>query len=91
MIAFFTFIRTYITIKYCISNELFNKYINDLIIKFKDQYDNLSTHTHKGIEFLDKYGQFIKDRSNIEIEYASKLRRLVKNHQIKKKDDEENQ
>lgn len=56
-----------------------------------DQYDNLSAQTHRGYEFLEKYGQFIKDRSTIEIEYASKLRRLVKNHQIKKKDDEENQ
>ncbi|CAG2167372.1 unnamed protein product [Oppiella nova] len=56
-----------------------------------DQYDNLSVQTHRGIEFLDKYGQFIKERSNIETEYASKLRRLVKTHQIKKKDDEESQ
>ncbi len=60
-------------------------------IWLQDQYDNLSTHTHKGIEFLDKFGQFIKDRCAIEIEYASKLRRLVKNHQIKKKDDDDNQ
>lgn len=58
---------------------------------FQDQYDNLSSHTLRGIEFLDKYGQFIKERTSIEIEYASKLRRLVKNYQVKKRDDEDNQ
>ena len=58
---------------------------------FQDQYDNLSSHTLKGIESLDKYGQFIKERCSIEIEYASKLRRLVKNYQVKKRDDEDNQ
>ncbi|CAG2122655.1 unnamed protein product, partial [Medioppia subpectinata] len=57
----------------------------------QDQYDNLSAQSHRGIEFLDKYGQFIKERATIETEYASKLRRLVKSHQTKKRDDEENQ
>ncbi|KAI1289549.1 Formin-binding protein 1-like [Halotydeus destructor] len=56
-----------------------------------DQYPNLSDHTHKGIEFLDKYGSFIKERCAIEVEYAGKLKRLVKTHQIKKKDEEDNQ
>lgn len=41
---------------------------------FQDQYDNLSLHTLKGIDFLEKYGQFMKDRATIECEYASKLR-----------------
>lgn len=41
---------------------------------FQDQYDRLSLHTQKGIEFLDRYGNFIKDRSAIENEYAGKLR-----------------
>lgn len=44
------------------------------LFSFQDQYDRLSLHTHKGIEFLDRYGNFIKDRSAIENEYASKLR-----------------
>lgn len=57
-----------------------------------DQYDNLAIHTQKGIDFLDRYGNFIRDRSAIEVEYASKLRRLVKNYQPKKsKEDEENE
>uniref|UniRef100_A0A0K8TM08 Putative cdc42-interacting protein cip4 n=1 Tax=Tabanus bromius TaxID=304241 RepID=A0A0K8TM08_TABBR len=54
-----------------------------------DQYENLATHTNKGIEFLDKYGNFVRDRCAIETEYAAKLRRLVKNYQPKKKDEED--
>lgn len=41
---------------------------------FQDQYDNLSLHTQKGIDFLEKYGHFIRDRCAIEMEYAGKLR-----------------
>ncbi|XP_065089996.1 formin-binding protein 1-like isoform X8 [Ochlerotatus camptorhynchus] len=61
-------------------------------IELWDQYENLATHTQKGIDFLDRYGNFIRDRSAIEVEYAGKLRRLVKNYQPKKsKEDEENE
>ncbi|CAH0722417.1 unnamed protein product, partial [Brenthis ino] len=56
-----------------------------------DQYDNLAAHTHKGIEFLDKYGNFVKERCAIELEYAGKLRRLVKNYQPKRKEEDEYQ
>lgn len=56
-----------------------------------DQYDNLSTHTQRGIDFLERYGHFVRDRCAIETEYAAKLRRLVKNYQPKKKDEEEYQ
>ncbi|KAM7357803.1 formin-binding protein 1-like Cip4 isoform 5-T6 [Cochliomyia hominivorax] len=56
-----------------------------------DQYDNLAIHTNKGIEFLDKYASFIRDRLAIETEYAAKLRRLVKNYQPKKKEEEDNE
>ncbi|XP_064214002.1 cdc42-interacting protein 4 homolog isoform X2 [Tribolium castaneum] len=56
-----------------------------------DQYDNLSIHTMKGIDFLEKYGHFVKDRAAIEYEYAAKLRRLVKTYQPKKKDEDDYQ
>ncbi|XP_052860628.1 formin-binding protein 1-like isoform X3 [Anopheles cruzii] len=57
-----------------------------------DQYDNLATHTQKGIDFFERFGHFIRDRSAIEVEYALKLRRLVKNYQPKKnKEDDENE
>ncbi|XP_076346756.1 formin-binding protein 1 homolog isoform X14 [Tachypleus tridentatus] len=60
-------------------------------VELWDQYDNLGAHTQRGIDFLDKYAQFIKDRCSIEGEYASKLRRLVKNYQPKKKEEEDYQ
>lgn len=41
---------------------------------FQDQFTNVAAHTLKGIDFLDKYGNFVKDRCAIEIEYAAKLR-----------------
>ncbi|XP_067124598.1 formin-binding protein 1-like isoform X2 [Centruroides vittatus] len=54
-----------------------------------DQYDNLSIHTHRGIDFLDKYGQFVKERCSIEHEYAYKLKKLIKNHLPKKINEDE--
>ncbi|KRF84525.1 uncharacterized protein Dvir_GJ11972, isoform B [Drosophila virilis] len=63
----------------------------DWHMEFLDQYDNLSIHTNKGIEVLDKYANFLRDRVVIETEYAGKLRRLVKNYQPKKKEEEDNE
>ncbi|XP_046399588.1 formin-binding protein 1-like isoform X5 [Ischnura elegans] len=60
-------------------------------IELWDQYDNIAAHTQKGIDFLEKYGHFIRDRCAIEMDYAGKLRRLVKNYQPKKKDEEDYQ
>ena len=57
----------------------------------QDQFGSLSDHTAKSIEFLDKYNLFMKERCAFESEYAGKLKRLVKHHQLKKKDDEDNQ
>lgn len=60
-------------------------------IELWDQYENISLHTQKGIDFLEKYGHFIKDRCNIEMEYAKSLRKLVKTYTPKKKDEEDYQ
>lgn len=54
-----------------------------------DQYDNLSMHTMKGVDFLERFGHFLRDRCTIEVEYASKLRKLVKQYQPKKKEYED--
>lgn len=51
---------------------LFSFYLPSVF--FQDQYENLSLHTQKGIEFLERYGHFIRDRCAIEFEYAAKLR-----------------
>lgn len=55
-----------------------------------DQFDTISSHTAKGIEFLDKLKHFLSDRCLIETEYASRLRKLAKNYDntSKKKDEE---
>lgn len=54
-----------------------------------DQADAISAHTQKGIEHLEKYGLYLKERAAIEDDYAAKLRALVKKNLGKKKDDEE--
>lgn len=53
-----------------------------------DQFDTISNHTAKGIEFLEKLGHFVRDRCSIEIDYAGKLRKLAKNYDQTKKRDE---
>ncbi|XP_049315087.1 formin-binding protein 1-like isoform X16 [Bactrocera dorsalis] len=59
--------------------------------EFWDQYENISSQTNKGIEFLEKYCSFIQDRLAIEKEYATKLRRLAKSYQPKKREEEDNE
>ncbi|XP_061169788.1 formin-binding protein 1-like isoform X5 [Saccostrea echinata] len=54
-----------------------------------DQYDTIATHTQKGIDFCERFTHFLKDRCSIELKYASDLKRLVKNYQPKKKEEEE--
>ncbi|XP_048839936.1 formin-binding protein 1a isoform X12 [Brienomyrus brachyistius] len=57
-----------------------------------DQFDNLEKHTHWGIEFVERYTKFIKERSEIEVNYAKQIRNLSKKYQPKKnsKEEEEN-
>uniref|UniRef100_A0A0N5B0I1 Formin-binding protein 1-like n=1 Tax=Syphacia muris TaxID=451379 RepID=A0A0N5B0I1_9BILA len=54
-----------------------------------DQIDSVSNYTQKGIEHLEKFAAFLKDRATIETEYAAKLRALVKKNLSKKKEDED--
>ncbi|KAH8378926.1 hypothetical protein KR009_002127, partial [Drosophila setifemur] len=56
-----------------------------------DQNENLAIHTNRGIDALDKYANFLRERVAIESDYALKLRRLVKNYQPKKKEEEDNE
>ncbi|XP_078812049.1 formin-binding protein 1 isoform X44 [Oryzias latipes] len=55
----------------------------------KDQFDNLEKHTQWGIEYVDKYTKFVKERSEIEISYAKQIRNLSKKYQPKKNSKEE--
>ncbi|XP_048874850.1 formin-binding protein 1 isoform X15 [Brienomyrus brachyistius] len=58
----------------------------------KDQFDNLEKHTQWGIEFVERYTKFVKERSEIELSYAKQIRNLSKKYQPKKnsKEEEEN-
>ncbi|KAF6019093.1 hypothetical protein EB796_022590 [Bugula neritina] len=53
-----------------------------------DQFDKVTDHTQKGIEFCERYTHFIKDRAKIEADYANALRRLTKSYLPKKKEEE---
>ncbi|XP_066569105.1 formin-binding protein 1 isoform X4 [Amia ocellicauda] len=54
-----------------------------------DQFDNLEKHTQWGIEFVERYTKFVKERSEIEISYAKQIRNLSKKYQPKKNSKEE--
>ncbi|TNM92218.1 hypothetical protein fugu_019230 [Takifugu bimaculatus] len=54
-----------------------------------DQFDNLEKHTQWGIEYLEKYNKFVKERSEIELNYAKQIRNLSKKYQPKKNSREE--
>lgn len=55
----------------------------------KDQFDNLEKHTQWGIDILEKYIKFVKERTEIELSYAKQLRNLSKKYQPKKNSKEE--
>ena len=44
----------------------------------QDQFDNLEKHTQWGIEYLEKYTKFVKERSEIETNYAKQIRWVLK-------------
>ncbi|XP_056287796.1 formin-binding protein 1 isoform X2 [Pseudoliparis swirei] len=54
-----------------------------------DQFDNLEKHTQWGIEFVEKYTKFVKERSEIETNYAKQIRNLSKKYQPKRNSREE--
>ncbi|KAM9391129.1 formin-binding protein 1-like isoform 29-T29 [Salvelinus alpinus] len=73
----------------------FEEYLQTLLqmkITSSDQFDNLEKHTQSGIEFVERYTKFVKERSEIEFNYAKQIRNLSKKYQPKKnsKEEEEN-
>ncbi|XP_053709390.1 formin-binding protein 1 isoform X16 [Synchiropus splendidus] len=58
-------------------------------LTLQDQFDNLEKHTQWGIEFVEKYAKFVKERSEIEASYAKQIRNLSKKYQPKKNSREE--
>ncbi|XP_058861591.1 formin-binding protein 1 isoform X3 [Acipenser ruthenus] len=57
--------------------------------KKRDQFENLEKHTQWGIEVVEKYNKFVKERSEIEISYAKQIRNLSKKYQPKKNSEDE--
>ncbi|XP_064147401.1 formin-binding protein 1 isoform X2 [Loxodonta africana] len=58
-------------------------------LREQDQFDNLEKHTQWGIDILEKYIKFVKERTEIELSYAKQLRNLSKRYQPKKNSKEE--
>ncbi|XP_067231897.1 formin-binding protein 1 isoform X12 [Chanodichthys erythropterus] len=58
--------------------------------QLRDQFDNLEKHTQWGIDFVEKYTKFVKERTEIELNYARQIRNLSKKYQPKKKEEDEN-
>ncbi|XP_071753807.1 formin-binding protein 1-like [Centroberyx gerrardi] len=54
-----------------------------------DQFENLDKHSQWGIDFLERYAKFVKERLEIEQNYAKQLRNLVKKYCPKRSKDEE--
>uniref|UniRef100_A0A3B4ANM9 F-BAR domain-containing protein n=1 Tax=Periophthalmus magnuspinnatus TaxID=409849 RepID=A0A3B4ANM9_9GOBI len=54
-----------------------------------DQFESLEKHTAWGIEFLEKYTKFLKERSEIEQNYAKQIRNLAKKYQPKRNREDE--
>ena len=54
----------------------------------QDQFDAVDKHHQHQIDFMEKYAKYVKDRCSIEMEYATKLRKLAKSNQPKKKDED---
>uniref|UniRef100_A0A3Q1J7K6 Thyroid hormone receptor interactor 10b n=1 Tax=Anabas testudineus TaxID=64144 RepID=A0A3Q1J7K6_ANATE len=54
-----------------------------------DQYDIIDKHTQSGLELVEKYVKFVKERTEIEQNYAKQLRNLSKKYNLKRssKDD----
>ncbi|KFO31927.1 Formin-binding protein 1 [Fukomys damarensis] len=55
----------------------------------QDQFDSLEKHTQWGIDVLEKYIKFVRERTEIELSYAKQLRNLSKKYQPKKNSKEE--
>lgn len=46
----------------------------------QDQFDNLEKYTQWGIEFVERYTKFVKERSEIELSYAKQIRYEITCH-----------
>lgn len=59
------------------------------VFHLQDQFENLDKHTQWGIDFLERYGKFVKERLEIEQNYAKQLR-YITSHTNKKETSDRN-
>ncbi|RHZ77479.1 hypothetical protein Glove_177g134 [Diversispora epigaea] len=52
--------------------------------ELKDQVSTVNQHIQNGIQFIHEFREFVKERAQIEKEYANKLEGLAKKHILKK-------
>uniref|UniRef100_A0A668AYU1 Thyroid hormone receptor interactor 10a n=1 Tax=Myripristis murdjan TaxID=586833 RepID=A0A668AYU1_9TELE len=58
---------------------------SSLVCSFpQDQYDIIEKHTQSGLELVEKYVKFVKERTEIEQNYAKQLRNLSKKYNLKR-------
>uniref|UniRef100_A0AAQ6ALV5 Thyroid hormone receptor interactor 10b n=1 Tax=Amphiprion ocellaris TaxID=80972 RepID=A0AAQ6ALV5_AMPOC len=55
----------------------------------QDQYDIIEKHTQSGLELVEKYVKFVKERTEIEQNYAKQLRNLSKKYNLKRSSKDE--
>uniref|UniRef100_A0A8C9VRT5 Thyroid hormone receptor interactor 10b n=1 Tax=Scleropages formosus TaxID=113540 RepID=A0A8C9VRT5_SCLFO len=54
-----------------------------------DQYDTIEKHTQSGLDLVEKYVKFVKERTEIEQNYAKQLRNMTKKYLPKRGSKEE--
>ncbi|XP_029017179.1 formin-binding protein 1a isoform X2 [Betta splendens] len=54
-----------------------------------DQFDNLEKYTSWGIDFLERYTKFVKERADLELNYAKQIRSLSKKYHPKRSREDE--
>ncbi|XP_035253471.1 cdc42-interacting protein 4 homolog isoform X2 [Anguilla rostrata] len=54
-----------------------------------DQYDVIEKHTQSGLDLVEKYVKFVKERTEVEQNYAKQLRNLTKKYSPKRGSKEE--
>lgn len=61
---------------HCLTNQVTFTLFKSLVLIFvlQDQYDILDKHTQSGLDLVDKYVKFVKERTEIEQTYAKQLR-----------------
>lgn len=57
-------------------NQIKNTFLFEPGLDFvlQDQYDILDKHTQSGLDLVEKYVKFVKERTEIEQNYAKQLR-----------------